>query len=474
MFGTLVLSVVISRELGAEVLGEQSVVAYVASTMVSVLIYSFTLASVQVMAAAGGVGDGPRLAWVSRWSYAAHVGGGVLTAVLMVSVGLTRDVLQVLWFLAAATALVDSIGWAHASRDVARRGWGPSASRRLVAQALSPVAGIVAIYAGAGISGVFVAQLVIAVCLLLVLRRADKRSGGWPVPGHARPAWRPVASIWGLIAASVLISQIVERRLELVFLDVFADARTVAMYSVAFSVVGLATTLSGALIGAAAPAIASRYAREPASVTDMMGHAARVVVSIDLVLAAGVASVGAALVPVVYGSEFQEAATLVRLLSVLLVLAPVGQLCSTFWTGAGQLRPVLLAGGLAAVVDVGLAAGLIPFLGTTGAVIATSGAQTVSTVALVVHTRRRGVALHLRPRRLLITLAAAAVAGGAAAATAAAVGGLLGVLAAAAVFAVLVLVASRTVGLAARADLEWLATTVPGPLERAVRLVSPR
>ena len=51
--------------------------------------------------------------------------------------------------------------------------------------------------------------------------------------------------LWGMFVVSGLIVQIVERRLELVFLDRYSGASSVAMYSVAFSLISIPTTLLG-------------------------------------------------------------------------------------------------------------------------------------------------------------------------------------------------------------------------------------
>ena len=471
--GTLALSVVISRELGATVLGEQSLVAYVASMMVSVLIYSFTTASVQLLAAATGGAEADRLAWLSRWSFGAHLVGGVVAAGVLVGGGLGRDSYQDLWFLAAATALVDSIGWAHASRDIARHGWTATSTRRLVAQAASPVAAIAAVYLGWGVRGVFAVQLAVALVLLLALRRLDRSEPAPSTRGRTAPPWRPVLQLWSLFALSALIIQVVERRLELVFLDSFHDARTVAMYSVAFSLVAIPTTLSGSLIHAAMPAIAARHVQDPGSVLASLSRAARVVVTIDVVLAAGTVAVGPQLVTTIYGEDFAEAADLVRWLGLTLLVVPLGQLYGALWSGIGQLRPVLVSGGAGALVDIVLAFLLIPGLSTTGAVIATISAQATSAAILIVHTFRSGLGLELRLRRLAASTGVAVVAATAAVVAGPLVDGLLGDLVAVLLFGGLLAVGARLVGLFDPEDARWLAGTVPGPAARVLRALSP-
>lgn len=474
MGATLVLSVVVSRELGPAVLGQQSLVAYVNSLMVSVLIFSFTSASVQMLAATNAGDDRDRLAWLSRWSFAAHLTGGLVSALLLVSIGFARSDYQALWFLAAATAMVDSIGWAHASRDIARHGWGPTASRRLVAQAVSPALAIAAVYAGLGIEGVFTAQLVVAVVLLLVLRRVDRRTQTPSVAGTDRPAWAPVLRLWSMFSLSVLITQIVERRLELVFLDWFHSPETVAMFSVAFNVVGIPTMVSAALIGASMPAIAARHARDPGSVTAALSRAARVVVAVNLVLTAGTIAIGPRLVTTAYGEDFAEAGTLVRLLGLTLLILPLGHLYSALWTGTGHLRPVLIAGGAGAVVDITLAWTLVPPFAASGAVVASLGAAAVSAGLIAVHTHRRGIRLEISPGRLAVTTAIALAAGGAAHGTLLLVGGLAGVVLAVVAFGLVLAVTVRFLGLVGREDTAWLAGTLPGPVGRVFAGLSPR
>lgn len=472
MASTLALSIVISRELGADVLGQQSVVAYVASTLVSVLIFSFTTASIQLLASAVGAHDDDRLAWLGRWSSGAHLLGGTVTAAVLVSIGLARTEYPSLWYLAAATAFVDAFGWARASRDVARRGWTRTSRLRLVAQAASPLMAIGAVYAGLGVQGVFTAQLVVAVVLLAALDRLG-RSSRWPAtrPEH-RPAWQPVLRLWSLFTVSLLITQIVERRLELVFLDQFHDSRTVAMYSVAFNLVAIPTTVTGALIHAALPAIAARFTQDPAAVTATLGRAARVVVTTGIVLAAAAVSVGPGLVTTAYGGEFGPAASLVRILGLTLLVVPLGQICTALWTGTGRLTPVLVAGGTAAVVDVALAFLLIPPFATTGAMITTFAAQTSSAVVIVGYTLRNGIRLNLRPGRLLVAVAICVVAAAVATLIELEFGGILGDLVAGTAFLALVGLGSRFLGLFDRSDLDWLAGTLPGPARRVLRVLS--
>ncbi|ROP43696.1 polysaccharide biosynthesis C-terminal domain-containing protein [Pseudokineococcus lusitanus] len=476
MGSTLALSVVISRVLGAEVLGEQSLVAYVASLMVSVLIYSFTMASVQLVAAAGGAGDRARLAHLGRWSMGAHLLGGLVAVVVLVGTGLGRDSYNLIWYLAAATAFVDAVGWGLASRHIAQHGWSATSARRLVSQALTPLLGIAAVLLGAGVAGVFATQLLVSLGLLVALRRLERRD---PLPSPAglpAPAALPVVRLWSLFALAALVTQVVDRRLELVFLDLYRTSVEVAQYSVAFNVVGIALVVCSSLVAASVPAVAAAHgAGEHDRVVSGMSRAARVLAAVSVLLAAGVAAVGPAVVLAFWGAEeYTEAAGVVRLLAIGLVVTPLGALCTAYWTGTGRLRPVLVCGGTGAVVDIALAFLLIPDHGTSGAVVATLSGQGSAALLIIGHTLRTGLPLRIRPTALLRVALVAVVAGvGASAVTAVLASAWLGLVLGGGTFVVLAAVGLRLVGLLDPEDGRWLAETLPGPAARGLRLLTP-
>ncbi len=183
-------------------------------------------------------------------------------------------------------------------------------------------------------------------------------------------------------------------------------------------------------------------------------------------------TVGPGLVVAVYGPDFAEAAGLVRYLGLTLLLAPLGHLCTALWTGTGQLRPVLVAGGTGAVVDLVLAVALIPRFAAEGAAVATIAAQTTVAAIVIGYTFRRGLRLQLRPGRLLRAAVVAVAAGAAATACVVLLGGWLGTLLSVPAFALVAVLGSRFVGVVDPEDVEWLATTLPAKVERLVRAVT--
>lgn len=389
---TLVLSVTISRRLGADQLGTQALVAYVQSLLIGVVVLSSTEASMQALAAARGAGDDGRAPWLARWSLRAHLAGGAVVALVLASVGLLRDGSPVPWLVVALTALVDAAGWGVAARIVALEGWRAVGARRLVSQVAAPVLGVAAVLAGAGVTGVFLAQALASTALLVGLLRVQQRLVLAPVAAPA-PPWRPLAAQWSLFAGSLLITQIVERRPELVFLDVFSTQRHIAMYAVGSTMVAVALTATAAVTAAAMPAVAAAHAGgERERLDAVLGSAARVMAVAGLLLGTAVAVLGPSLVLRLYGPGFRPAAALVPWLALRLLAVPVGSVCSAYLIGVGRLRPVLRSGGTGAVLDLVLCLLLVPRFDEAGAVVANVVAQLVTAGLLVraVRTQRHG------------------------------------------------------------------------------------
>ena len=463
MASTLLLSVVIERSLGADALGQQSLIAFVSSLFVSLLVMSVVAASIQALSAARGRDDDAEVAWLSRVSTAVHLAAGVVSCLVLVVFGLGRGELEDVWYVAGVTVLLDSIGWSMSSRIVARDGWSRVGARRLVSQAAAPLLGIVALFAGLGITGVFAAQAVASLGLVLLLRPVQARAPLAPSRGATHPPVRVLTRVWAMFVLSSVLTQVVERRLEVVFLDAYSVAREIAMYSIAFNLVSIAYYVCTAGIGAATASVAALSAAGAHErVADALARSSRLVVVLTIGMAAAIASVGPFLVETVYG-DAGEAAALVPWLCLSLLLAPLGHLMQVYWSGIARLKPVLLSGAAGAVVDVVLAVALIPDHGAAGAVAANVAGQCTAAALIVVHTARRVPGLRV-PVALVIRSVLVAAPSGALAVLAGQRGGSLGVLAAGAAFVAAAVLISRVVALVDEEDLQWVLGALPeGP-----------
>ena len=462
MGSTLLLSVLISHRFGAAGLGAQSLIAYSATLLNALLILSFTAASLQILGAARGEGDDSRTAWLARYSLIAHTTGGVFSALVLVGVGLFSDTFRVAWYVVGLTALLDAVSWALSSRIAARDGWSAVGARRLVSQLCAPLLGVGALAAGFGITGVFWGQAIASAGLLLALRPVALRHPSRIDRSRPVPDWRPLLRVWGLFVLSVVITQIVERRLELLFLGRFSTKDQVAYYSTAFNLVSIAFIICSSVTGAAVPSIAAAHgAKEHGKVTEALNRATSVIVVIGMMLAAGLAAVGPALIELAYPRDFAAAARLVPFLAISLLLAPLGHLYNAYWTGIGSLRPVLLCGAAGAVIDVAVAVALIDRFGARGAVAANVAGQCSAALLVAGYTWRRERSLRV-PLPVLARSAAVALVAAAAGAVVARLGGWQGVAGGTLAYGLAALLAAKTIGLLAARDADWLAGALPG------------
>jgi O-antigen/teichoic acid export membrane protein len=468
---TTALSVAAGRVLGPTELGRQSFIAFCEAVLAGLVIGSLTNATVRALAEARGAGDRSREAHESHWSAAAHLATGALVALALAVIGLFRPEDRVAFFLVAVSAFVNAVGWSFASRIVARRGWAPVAKRRLVAQLVAAGLGIVAVLAGFGIVGIFVANLVASLGLLASVRR---RADAVPA-GPLLPTPRALVSLWMLFGISEMLTQVVARRIEFFFLDAFSPASELAMYSIPFMLVSGVVLLPSSMAGAALPEIAAaRASGEDSRTVGHLARALRVAAIASLPLAAALAGLGPSLVTVLYGDEFQRAADLVPLAALAIVVLPVGMLCSSYWFGVGRFGRVLWIGACAGAIDVFLALTLIPGLGALGAVIANLVAQVAEAGLILVMTLRMIPGLRLPWRRWVLVLCVATVTLAVCTVTTRTVGGVVGLVTGTVAGALTFAGLGAVIGVLPREDADWLAGVLPHRLAPFVRLLSCR
>ncbi len=183
LLATAALSVLAGRVLGAELLGQQSLIAYCAALAAALLVGSLTDASIQALALDAGARGRPSAA-LERWVLATHISTGALAGIGLATYGLHRGELSAAWVLIGASTFLDAVGWAYAARTIAVDGWAKVTQVRLVAQLVSVLLSGAAVLSGYGVTGIFGASAVASLGLLVVsVARvdgvsADGRSGG--------------------------------------------------------------------------------------------------------------------------------------------------------------------------------------------------------------------------------------------------------------------------------------------------------
>lgn len=471
---TAVLSVVAGRILGAELLGQQSLIAFAGQLGSALIVTSLTDACIRWLAAYR-TGEPERVPGLERWTMRAHAVVGLVPALVLLTIGLTRGAYAAAWAIVAASVFLDALGWGCSSRIIARDGWAPVAQRRLVTQVLAVALGVLAVVAGYGITGIFAANLIGSLVLLILLRPLLKRSDAKVIDRFPRP----VVRLWVIFAGSAVLTQVVGGRIEILFLGAFTNGEQIAHYTVALMLVATAMTLPGAIAGASMPAIAAASgAGDIARASEALSRAMRISAVLSLPLTAGIIAAGPAFIVALYGDEFREAASLSRYVALLAVVVPCGRLTSSYWSGLGRLRLPVIAGIAGAVLEVALALALIPRFEAGGAVAATLVGQGTAALVGITLTWRAIGSMPVRLRGWLtcaVASAIATVAGMAAAQGGGLLGAVTGGLTVCAVFLVLAVLAGRA-GLAILDDEDgrWLRYALPARLSPLVRTLSGR
>ncbi|TXH31991.1 MAG: hypothetical protein E6Q91_02105 [Actinobacteria bacterium] len=460
LLGTTVLSIVLGRVLGPDLLGEQSFISYSEALLAGVLVMSLQKASLQVMSASTGAGDAARTANLARWTMLGQTLNGVVSAVILIAVG-TTSAYPLAWILAGLTSLVNAIGWGYATRVIAASGsWTEVAGRRLWTQMFGQVAAAVAVLLGAGLNAVFAANLVSAVVLLALIiplaPRIDAKTLAIP---------RELGRLWGLFTLRSVLVQVVGQRVEFLFLAAYSTPDQIAMYSIPFMVVTAVVLIPTSIISAGMPAMAAHEgAGRSDEVAGHLGYAVRVTIGASIPLALGLAALGPSLVVLLYGGDYQEAGQLLAWMSPLVLVLPAAVVCETYWYGRAALRIPLVTAAVGAAVDLALCFALIPRFDALGAAWANLAGQGIGAILMLAATRRNRPSLYISWSRTVITTVAMSALALAAWYATNAIGGAWG-LALGVVVALLGCVAfGRIVGFVSGDDAQWLQDTLPARL----------
>jgi O-antigen/teichoic acid export membrane protein len=467
LVSTLLLSVAIGRRLGSTALGQQSVIAYMGSLVGGLVVIAASNCTTQVLAAAFGAGDPGRFATLTRLSARVHLVGGLLAAVVLGGIGTAHDLVWA-WVLIGLVTFLDALGWSHGSRLVALQGWGAVSPLRLVSQLGGTLLGVGAVFLGLGLPGVFGAQVLTSAWLTACLRRRDRRLRPDLRSAPAPVQLRPLVRLWSLYIAGMALTQVVNKRIELVFLDASASSHAVAVYAVAFTVVSAAVTVPTALAQAAMPAITAAGAAdgEEALRADLR-RGIRLAVLGGLLIVAALATIGPPLVLTLWGPSLTDASAILPWLALAALGAPLVSLLDVYWAANNRLAALLVVGAVSAGIDLGLAGALVPPLGVTGAIVANVAGQVSGVLGLLFLTQRLAPGVLPGPRFVVRSAVLALVIGGAgwaAGVVLSGVGPVVALLGAALAFLVALGLLGRVVGLLDGPDVHWLAGLLPGAI----------
>jgi O-antigen/teichoic acid export membrane protein len=413
----LIISVAAARFLGPHGMGRQSFIAFVALSTTMFFTGGLSVALMRFVGEELGR-DRPGTAlslvrWAGRVAVvgAAVAGGGILV------VALAGAEPQSAWILAGLGAAFGVLHTVPSALLIGAQRWRDATIVGLTTSTIAVPATIAVLAAGGGITGMFAVGAAVGFAnfaLTWVLARGAMRSMG-ASPQRDRSVERAAARYAAWASLGVLLTFVVFRRSEFFFLDQYSTDSEIAFYSIAFATIYGVTLVFEATGGVVIPAFATlKGAGETERIRVGYERSLRLVTMASLPIAAGVLAVGPETLRLVYGDDYSATEPVVRLLALSLPFIPIMYISSALLAGLGLIRPDLVAGAFAAVLNVALALLLIPAFDAVGAAIANTGAQVAVAVGVFGYTWRLMGAWPLDTQVVLRAAGTAAVAGGAA------------------------------------------------------------
>jgi O-antigen/teichoic acid export membrane protein len=405
------LSIAAARFLGPSEFGRQSFIAFVALSLHLLLTSGIALTLMRSVAETLGAGQPDQTRAFVAWAWRLQTVGALVGGAALVIVAAAGAEPPAAWAFAGAFVTLGVLQSVANAVLLGAQDYRAPAVIGLVTGGLTVPATIAVLAAGGGITGIFAVEAVVAggnlVWAALLARRVVP-----PATGRARvnPARRRAAMRFaGWTTLSALVTLVVWRRSEFVFLAHYSSDAEIGLYSIGFATASAISSLPERVSVVLVPAFATLSGAAAVDrISSGYSRSLRLLISVTLPLAAGAAAVGPALVGVVYGDEFREAGTVLAILAIVIPFVAVTSVASALLSGLHDARTPLLAGLLAALVNVGLAFALIPPLDAVGAALANAGAQVAATFALCLAARRRTGAIDWRVASLLRTAVAAA------------------------------------------------------------------
>jgi O-antigen/teichoic acid export membrane protein len=416
----LVLSIVVARYLGPDVMGRQSYIAFVALTLAQAATAGLPAALSRFISELLGARRGGQALSLYRMTRRVEAVGAVLVlAVLLVAMALGSEP-RTAWALAGLSAALSVLQAVPAALLSGTQRWREAWLPGLVTGVLTVPAVVVALEVGGGISGLFAVEAV-AVFINLVWTSTLARRLVLEMPAIEPATEELRRRFWSFALQTsviVIISFVVWRRSELFVLQHYSTDAQIAFYSIAFAAISGLSKLPETVETVSMPAVANLVGTgQDERIRRGFWRAMRLLVLATFPLVAGVAVAGPALLKLAYGAQYADAGPVLLAMLAPLALQPMLRVSEGVLYGLGRPRFIVVAGLFATVADVGLAFLLIPSLDAVGAAIANGVAIVVAGVpclALAV-SLHRPVSLPVAPlvRAVVLSLAVALAAWGA-------------------------------------------------------------
>jgi O-antigen/teichoic acid export membrane protein len=468
---TLAVSIAAARFLGVEGLGRQSFISFVALSVAMLVGGGFPLAVGRYVGETMGRAHPARVRGLIRWAWTVQALLAIVGGAILAATALAGAEPESAWLLAAVATVVAMLHNVPSAALIGLQRWRAASIVGLVTGAVSVAATIAVLAAGGGITGMFAVEAAISTVNLvwttvLARRALEDASSSVEAPGPLR---REVVRFAAITSVSVVLTFVVWRRSELFFLERYSTDAEIALYSIPFAMVTALGMLPLALAGVLATALATLFGGGAMNrIRSGFGRALRLIVLVSLPLTAAGLALGPLLLRLVYGEEYEEAGRVLRILLLAFPLVAATHASGALLAGLGRIVVPLILGAIAAALNLGLDAALIPGRGAEAAAVANVCAQAAGSAMVTAYALYAIGGIGLEPRRLVAATVASAGGGAVAWAVGAELDGwaglLLGLAAGLVVFAAL----GRLGRLLSYEDARWLEATVTERLQRPV------
>jgi O-antigen/teichoic acid export membrane protein len=460
------ISIAAARFLGPEQFGRQSFIAFVELSLVTLFVAGLATAVSRYVGAALGAKELGDVHVLARLSARIAWAAAALTTAIMVVFALVGSGPEAAWFFAAIFGAASVL---QRERNAVLSGfqrWREVTLGGLAVGAVATVIVIAVLALGGGISGIFAVEACAGVALFAwtaILARRALRSLSPTRSDHAPT--RRMLRFAAYATIGVVLTLVVWRRSEFLFLDYYSTDTEIGFYSIAFAAAAAVLLLPLAVTGVLLPSLATLHgAEELARIRTGYARAARLLLIFTLPLIAAGMALGPLLIELVYGSSFGEAGTLLVILLIPAPLVVVGNLAAVVLAATERLLFPGVVGTIAATVNIALSFVLIPRYDSVGAAIANAIAQLVFATPAIVYVHRRVGGGDWMPASIgkaaLSSVAGGFLAWGCASSVGGVAGLVLGLVLGGGVFLAL----ARVLRVLSSDDATWLDRTVGGAL----------
>lgn len=379
----LVMSIVLARGLGPAAMGDYSYLLWALRVLTAVATLGWAFATVRYTAESYARGERERARGVLSFFLRRQLVTTGIVAAAVIAAAFTLVEPRLRWpFVVLAIMLIPATVegiYTHAVFGAQR--YDLTTQTSAVKMALHLAASIIAVAAGFDILGLIIGLMLgSSVSCLIQRARARELLGDTAVrpPPTSHPEIRAYVASLSVVA---VLDALVRDRSELFFLRLWAPSEEIAFYSLAFGLATRVMLIPEIAVGALLPAFSALHGRgDREQLHRVYRTAMRYVALAGVPIAALMAALAPGVVHSLYGAAYLPTA---RLLSVLVVIAVIGALRKVTFAAlqaVGDRNCALTATGMAVVLNVILAAVLIPKYSTAGAVAANSAAQVLAAV----------------------------------------------------------------------------------------------